>query len=185
MKKLISLWVLITTLFYLTAYGVHAKIIYSFKNNTITITYKSKRGKVVYEPLDWLAAITSHIPNKGTQNVHYFGFYSNKSRGLRKKSEREAESEILITDATTTKKSCSKRWASLIKKIYEVDPLTCPRCSHQMRIISIIEKSQTIQKILKHLNLWQPQAHGPPMSEDSKIIEDTIYDYNFFDYLHS
>ena len=54
-----------------------------------------------------------------------------------------------------------------------------------MRIISIIEKSQTIQKILKHLNLWQPQAHDPPMSEDNEIIEDTIYDYNFFDYLPS
>ena len=93
--------------------------------------------------------------------------------------------EIIIADATLTKRSCSKKWASLIKKIYEVDPLTCPRCYHQMRIISIIEKSQTIQKILKHLNLWQPQAHAPPMSEDNEIIEDTIYDYNFFDYLTS
>ena len=55
------------------------------------------------------------------------------------------------------KKSCSKTWAALIKKIYEVDPLTCPRCSHQMRIISIIDKPKTIEKILKHLNLWQPQ----------------------------
>ena len=96
-----------------------------------------------------------------------------------------SKGEIIIADTTPTKKSCSKKWASLIKKIYEVDPLTCPQCSHQMRIISIIEKSQTIQKILKHLNLWQPQAHDPPMSENSKIIEDTIYDYNFFDYLPS
>ena len=32
-------------------------------------------------------------------------------------------------------------------------------------------------------------AHGPPMGEDNEIIneiiEETIYDYNFFDYLPS
>jgi hypothetical protein len=38
------------------------------------VIYNSKRGTVIYEPLDWLAAITSHIPDKGTQNVHYYGF---------------------------------------------------------------------------------------------------------------
>jgi hypothetical protein len=54
-----------------------------------------------------------------------------------------------------------------------------------MRIVSIIDKPKTIEKILKHLNLWQPQAHGPPMGEENEIIEETIYDYNFFDYLPS
>jgi DNA-directed RNA polymerase subunit RPC12/RpoP len=93
-----------------------------------------------------------------------------------------SKGKIIIADASSTKKSCSKKWASLIKKIYEV---TCPRCSHQMRIISIIEKPQTIQKILKHLNLWQPQTNSPPMCEENEIIEETIYDYNFFNYLPS
>ena len=45
------------------------------------VIYNSKRGRVVYNPLEWLAAITSHIPDKGAQNVHYYGAYSNKNRG--------------------------------------------------------------------------------------------------------
>jgi hypothetical protein len=54
-----------------------------------------------------------------------------------------------------------------------------------MKMISIIDQPETIEKILRHLDLWLPQAHGPPMSEVNKIVEETIYDYSFFDYLPS
>jgi hypothetical protein len=37
------------------------------------VIYKSKHGTIIYEPLDWLAAITSHIPNKYSQSVHFYG----------------------------------------------------------------------------------------------------------------
>jgi hypothetical protein len=40
-----------------------------------------------------------------------------------------------------------------------------------------------VEKILKHLDLWQPQAHSPPESKETKIVEEAIYDYSFFDYL--
>jgi len=52
-----------------------------------------------------------------------------------------------------------------------------------MRIISIIDQPEIIEKILKHLDLWLPQAHGPPMNEENKIVEETVYDDGFFDYL--
>ena len=156
------------------------RMIYDKKNQKVI--YKSKRGKVVYESLDWIAAITSHIPNKGSQNVHYYGVYSNKSRGLRKK-EQEAGNKILIADSIPLRKTCSKSWDALIKKIYDVAPLTWPRCSHQMRIISIIDSPQIVEKILIHLDLWQPQAHGPPLHKEEKIVQEMVYDYSFFDYL--
>jgi hypothetical protein len=34
--------------------------------------------------ITWLAAITSHIPNKGTQNVHYFGIIVTNPEGFEK-----------------------------------------------------------------------------------------------------
>ena len=81
------------------------------------VIYRSKKGTVAYDPVDWLAAITSHIPDKGAQNVHYYGAYSNKSRGLRKK-EQEAGNKILVPDSIPLRKTCTKSWAALIKKIY-------------------------------------------------------------------
>ena len=47
----------------------------------------------------------------------------------------------------------SKKWRECIKKIYEADPLCCPKCGGEMEIISFITKHQIIKKILEHLSL--------------------------------
>ena len=54
-----------------------------------------------------------------------------------------------------------------MQKIYEVNPLTGPKCKETMRIISFIENPDAIETILKHLGLWlvksrpAPKAHAP------------------------
>ena len=45
--------------------------------------------------------------------------------------------------------SCSN-WARLIAQVYEVDPLICPRCSAQMRVLSVITEPEEARKILRH-----------------------------------
>jgi hypothetical protein len=40
----------------------------------------SKKEKV-FDALEWLAAMGSHIPDKGKQMVRYYGYYSNVSLG--------------------------------------------------------------------------------------------------------
>ena len=35
-----------------------------------------------YDYLEWIARLTSHIPDRGTQLVHYYGAYSNAHRGI-------------------------------------------------------------------------------------------------------
>ena len=47
----------------------------------------SKKNFAVFPVLDWIATLTAHIPNKGEQLVRYYGYYSNVSRGKRKKLE--------------------------------------------------------------------------------------------------
>jgi hypothetical protein len=34
---------------------------------------------------------------------------------------------------------CSQTWAMLIKRVYEIDPLACPQCGGQMKVIAFIE----------------------------------------------
>ncbi|MFX0134299.1 MAG: hypothetical protein ACFFDN_11710, partial [Candidatus Hodarchaeota archaeon] len=161
-----------------------AKIFFQLLLDFSWNNYKSKHGTIAYEPLDWLAAITSHIPNKCSQSVHFYGFYSNKSRGLRLKAQEKSQGNSTISYVPPPpKKVCSKKWAELIKLIFEVNPLQCPQCLHEIRIVAIINDQLVVEKILKHLNLWQPQAHGPPVNEETRIVEEAIYDYSFFDYL--
>ncbi len=63
-----------------------------------------------------LAQLVTHIPNKGEQMVRYYGYYSNKSRGLRKKAGTDDEVPALI-DSDISRKAFRKNWARLIKKI--------------------------------------------------------------------
>jgi len=56
--------------------------------------------------------------------VRYLGYYSNVCRGRRKR-QGTCESDFVIEDDNY--KGANKSWARLIKKIYEVDPLICPK----------------------------------------------------------
>ena len=96
------------------------------------------RNFQVFDPLDFLPEITQHIPEQRAHTINYFGWYSNKSRGMRAKQHIDPvvrEYMALHDDDTQYRKSCLSRWAALIKKVYEVDPLVCPVCGGAMKFI--------------------------------------------------
>jgi hypothetical protein len=85
--------------------------------------------------------------------VRYYGYYRNVCRGQQKANEDGLVPCILQPEESS--REYRKNWARLIQKIYEVDPLTCPKCHGRMRVISIIEDQGVTKKILNHLGLWQ------------------------------
>ena len=139
----------------------------SYLEEEAQVLYRSKDGKEekIFDALEWLAAMCSHVPGKGEQMVRYYGYYSNVCRGKRRK-ENQDEWIPWILEPDVSSKGSKKRWARLIRKIYEVDPLVCPKCKGQMRIIAFIEKQEIVKKILKHLGLYlvrsRPPARAPP-----------------------
>jgi hypothetical protein len=78
-------------------------------------------------PSDFLAAITQHIPDKGPQMVRYYGWYSNKIRGVR---QRTLPPALVVRRPGISPpppvKLPSKRWRDLILRVWHVDPLRCP-----------------------------------------------------------
>jgi hypothetical protein len=61
-------------------------------------------------------------------------------------------------------------WALLLARIYEVFPLTCPRCGGEMRIIAFITEAVVVRDILAHLGeptapRRMAPARGPPLWE--------------------
>ena len=116
-----------------------------------------------------LAAMCSHVPNKGEQMVRYYGFYSNVSPSKRKKQDQDGMIPSILEPVEDpdfsgdgSSKEHRKNWARLVQKIYEVDPLTCPKCQGRMRILAFIEDEDVIKKILKHLGMWAIKARPPP-----------------------
>ena len=73
------------------------------------IIYRSKdnRQEKIFDALDWLAAMCSHIPDQREQMVRYYGFYSNVSRGLRQKENEDALYSLTIYGNTLCAASSS------------------------------------------------------------------------------
>jgi len=44
-----------------------------------------------------------------------------------------------------------RAWARLLAKVYEADPMVCPKCGAEMKVIAIIEDPLEIRRILRHL----------------------------------
>ncbi|MCZ6758963.1 MAG: hypothetical protein O7D29_01100 [Gemmatimonadetes bacterium] len=87
----------------------------------------SKKNFAVFPALDWIATLTAHTPNKGEQRAHYYGAYSNASRGKKKKEKVEEEpTEVIEVPPPLVSKELKKHWSYFIRKVYETDPLVLP-----------------------------------------------------------
>ena len=95
------------------------------------------RNFEVFDPLDFLAEVTQHIPDKGDHQINYFGWYSNKTRGMQRKKMPKAQQATGIDEPETPYRRKQKMtWAALIKAVYECDPLKCPkRCTEPGRSV--------------------------------------------------
>jgi hypothetical protein len=128
-----------------------------------------KRNFQVFCALDFLAEVTQHIPDKGEHLVRYYGWYSHRQRGIRKKARQAGEAVCgnlsIDHSALDAQNSATEgprpgsisTWAMLIKRVYEVDPLECPCCGGQMKIVTFIERCQgdVIERILRHCGQWE------------------------------
>ena len=123
--------------------------------------------------------------------IRYYGLYSSRSREKWKEwkhisrhapsgwkeanlklKEIESEPELDLTEeksgAGFSKKNGSV-WARLIAKIYEVDPLVCPHCGSDMKVIAVIMDFSEIEKILKHLTKTGKSPPGYCANSAAKV----------------
>jgi hypothetical protein len=75
-------------------------------------------------------------------------------------------------------------WAALIKLVYEVNPLKCPKCGSEMKIISFITEEPIVKNILRHCGKWNPDSNReprpPPKIPEPVPFGEPMVDYEFF-----
>lgn len=102
--------------------------------------------QLALDPLELIHRLAQQIPDPRQHLVRYYGSYANRARhmfrpaveesdgggagGPESGAEADAESEF----ASERRQS----WARLLRKILAVDPLLCPRCQVEMKIVSVI-----------------------------------------------
>jgi hypothetical protein len=139
----------------------------SLEGDKVVYTTKEKEEHI-FDNLEFLALLSSHIPNPGESLTRYFGRYSNRNRGERKKSEpKQAPSSMGPETLPEPKKKPSFLWAECMKRTYEINPMLCPKCGKEMRIISFITDYHELQKIIASMD--RAKAQAPPPGPNSTL----------------
>ena len=105
-----------------------------------------KENFKTFNALEFIAEVTAHIPPKHKQYIRRYGLYSSRSRGIwdlcphivrlapqgwKEKHNKKTDPEEPLPETkeySVDEKQRKSTWARLIKKVYGVDPLICPRC---------------------------------------------------------
>ena len=110
-----------------------------------------------------------HIPEPRLHLIRYSGAYSSVVRARRRCAQAAAGASYSPGGPASAEppddpdlRALRHRWAELIRRIYEVDPLVCPRCGGPMRIIAFITQPKIIATILAHLAAKGADGRSPP-----------------------
>jgi hypothetical protein len=142
------------------------------------VVYARKGGHDASEPGEdervdadeFVARVLAQIPDPRRHLVRDYGAYSNRARGQRRKAEAQlqgngrGEPEEAIAP-TPERAALRRRWAHLIRRVYETDPLVCPRCGAEMRVVSFITEPGVIRRIVDHLRKRDRVSRPPPHSQ--------------------
>ena len=90
-------------------------------------------------------------------------------------SESNAAGQDSGGNATGRSDPPARSWASLMRRVFGYDVLSCPRCGQTMRLIALIEQPSVIRRILRHLGLptevpEPAPARAPPRVYDAADI---------------
>jgi hypothetical protein len=142
--------------------------------------YTTKDGTVHrFMPLEFLARLLQHTVRHYESITRYYGFYSSRARGDRKKLA-DGPTAATFSDLPEPSTPPSSSWQRGMKALFEIDPLVCTECQTQMRIISFIFDPAEIKKIMNSLDIppyrAPPKLKPHPIQQSFDLYIDDTYD---------
>ena len=104
----------------------------------------------ILDPIDFIHAVTSQIPDRGQHCVRYLGAYANASAASTSRQPLPTASRSSDDDGHDFTSSRRRSWARLLRRILEVDRLLCPQYGVELRIVAVITDPVVVDRILDH-----------------------------------
>jgi len=134
---------------------------------------------VVFAELAWMRKVAAILPPPGRHVVKYFGVLSSGSplRGevvpappleLELSAAAVLSVEGELGHVALPQRPRAASWAQLLRRVYNIDPMLCPRCSGKLKFIAAITEPSQVRRILDHLQLNdeppapRPRPRAPP-----------------------
>ena len=131
-----------------------------------------KAGKsemLVLTPIEFLRRWTLLMPPPKKNLVHYYGALAPRSPLrplLVAKVEKEADQAALREKTDKVKKKAGS-WAACLARVFEVYPLTCPKCGLELKPVAVILNDKELVRLLTHLGLPMEFPRFRPVAQAS------------------
>lgn len=115
------------------------------------------RVSQILTPLELMDRLAALIPPPRRHRHRYYGVLAPNSplrpavTALAAAPEPVPARADAVAEESSVSRAARYVWAMLLARIYEVFPLTCPKCGGEMRIIAFIDDPTEVKKILTHL----------------------------------
>lgn len=137
---------------------------------------------LVLEPLDFMRRLAALIPAPYSHMVRYHGVLANRSRWrpclppppahpcteTLPTGSASAAREDEASTSPTSRRRAPLRWAQLLRRVFHLDILKCPKCPASMVVLALISDPPVVTKILRHLKL---PAAPPPLAAPREMWE--------------
>ena len=154
------------------------------------------RTEILLEPLAFMRRLAALLPGPYVNLIRYHGVFANRSKcrarlplppvqvhdaptgpaipapdatDAGEGKGPQAPSSPPVPPRTLSRRPRRLSWASLLKRVLDVDALSCPRCHVPMVVLAFLTDPVVVEKILRHLEL--PTA-PPPLGPDRCAIEE-------------
>ena len=119
--------------------------------------------------LEFLARWVDHVPERYETRTRYYGAYATKRRvWWRRRGVVLVETPAAEPGATEPAadwpalRARRRRWAELLRMVFQVDVERCVRCGGAMRIVAFITEPRVVRRILAHLERRGTDARAGP-----------------------
>lgn len=113
----------------------------------------------MFAPLDFIARLAALVPRPRTHLLTYHGVLAPAAEWrdwivpVQPRSSQTDSSRLAANALRPAHAKTRATWAELLKRVFEIDVLTCPWCGEKRKLIALITDGKVVRKILEHLGL--------------------------------
>jgi hypothetical protein len=112
--------------------------------------YSDGTTHVIFEPLDFIAKLASLVPKPRVNLTRFLGIFTpNSKHRIHVTSAKPGKGRQRHEDEDMTPEHHHRAmtWAQRLKRVFNIDVSTCPKCGGETRVIACIEDPVVIDKM--------------------------------------